>query len=535
MAINFPDSPSVNDTHTVGDSTWIWDGTSWTIQAISGGGGAVDSVNSQTGVVVLDADDIDDTSTTHKFATAAQLSAADSALQSSDIGVSVQGYNANTVIDATYVATDNNFTNADHSKLDGIAAGAEVNVNADWNAVSGDAQILNKPTLGTAAATASTDYATAAQGATADSAIQPTDSINALSDVDTATVAPTDGQALVWNNTDSEWQPGSVASSVALNDVTDVTLTSPATDEILVYDGANWVNQATTGGGFFTVIGERNGAPSTNQYFAYGNGDSANNGFIVTEPVTLRTLSICYENPQTDNTTDGVYAVLVDGVSVLSLTAPSANKITTSSNADVAIAAGSRVHVRCTTGRAGGTTPGGTTATMLFATNGAIGPTGPQGPAGDDGVGIPAGGTAGQVLEKVDGTDYNTQWATPSSAPVTSVNSQTGAVSLDFADLVDKTITVCDETVFNFTTSALDGTNGPIQYKTLGSNVTFTNSMSEGESITLMLADGSGFAATWPTMTWVGGSAPTLPTTGFAVIELWVVNGTLYGAYAGDA
>ena len=35
---------------------------------------------------------------------------------------------------------------ADKSKLDGIAAGAEVNVNADWNATSGDAEILNKPT-----------------------------------------------------------------------------------------------------------------------------------------------------------------------------------------------------------------------------------------------------------------------------------------------------------------------------------------------------------------------------------------------------
>lgn len=35
---------------------------------------------------------------------------------------------------------------ADKTKLDGIATGAEVNVNADWNASSGDAQILNKPT-----------------------------------------------------------------------------------------------------------------------------------------------------------------------------------------------------------------------------------------------------------------------------------------------------------------------------------------------------------------------------------------------------
>ena len=42
-------------------------------------------------------------------------------------------------------------TTSDYSKLNGIAAGAEVNVNADWNASSGDAQILNKPTLGAAA------------------------------------------------------------------------------------------------------------------------------------------------------------------------------------------------------------------------------------------------------------------------------------------------------------------------------------------------------------------------------------------------
>ncbi|MEY3874541.1 MAG: hypothetical protein RL363_1262, partial [Bacteroidota bacterium] len=33
------------------------------------------------------------------------------------------------------------------SKLEGIEAGAEVNVNADWNATTGDAVILNKPII----------------------------------------------------------------------------------------------------------------------------------------------------------------------------------------------------------------------------------------------------------------------------------------------------------------------------------------------------------------------------------------------------
>ena len=35
---------------------------------------------------------------------------------------------------------------------------------------------------------------------------------------------------------------------------------------------------------------------------------------------------------------------------------------------------------------------------------------GPMGPMGPTGQGVPAGGLAGQVLSKIDGTDYNTQW-----------------------------------------------------------------------------------------------------------------------------
>ena len=73
------------------------------------------------------------------------------------------------------------------------------------------------------------------------------------------------------------------------------------------------------------------------------------------------------------------------------------------------------------------------------STPGPIGPQGPQGPAGangldgatgpagtngTNGVGVPVGGTTGQVLAKVDGTDYNTQWVTPSGG--TSLPAQTG-------------------------------------------------------------------------------------------------------------
>ena len=44
------------------------------------------------------------------------------------------------------------YTTAEKTKLDGIETGAQVNVQSDWNAASGDAAILNKPTLGALAA-----------------------------------------------------------------------------------------------------------------------------------------------------------------------------------------------------------------------------------------------------------------------------------------------------------------------------------------------------------------------------------------------
>ena len=55
------------------------------------------------------------------------------------------------VSDANYVHTDNNFTTALKNKLNGVATGAEVNVQSDWNVTdtSSDAFIKNKPAIPT--------------------------------------------------------------------------------------------------------------------------------------------------------------------------------------------------------------------------------------------------------------------------------------------------------------------------------------------------------------------------------------------------
>jgi len=91
-----------------------------------------------------------------------------------------------------------------------------------------------------------------------------------------------------------------------------------------------------------------------------------------------------------------------------------------------------------------------------------------------------------------------------------------------------------DEHVYNCTGTALDPSNGTMQYKTLGANTTLTESIASGESMLLMVADGSSYTVTWPTMTWVGGSAPTLATSGYSCIELWKISSTLYGCHIGD-
>lgn len=134
-------------------------------------------------------------------------------------------------------------------------------------------------------------------------------------------------------------------------------------------------------------------------------------------------------------------------------------------------------------------------------------------------------------------------WATK-TAPTGTVVGTT-----DTQTLTNKTLTAPDVSALNLTaevvetvhtltgtTPALDPANGTIQVQTLSGNTTYSDSFAEGESITLMIDDGTSYTVTWPTMTWInnGGSAPTLATTGYTVVVLWKVSTTLYGALVGD-
>lgn len=97
---------------------------------------------------------------------------------SSDFATAVQGDKADTAIQPGDLATV--ATTGAYSDLTGTPTIPAAQVNSDWTATSGVAEILHKPTLGTAAAEDTTAFATAAQGTLADTALQASDIVDNL-------------------------------------------------------------------------------------------------------------------------------------------------------------------------------------------------------------------------------------------------------------------------------------------------------------------------------------------------------------------
>lgn len=104
------------------------------------------------------------------------------------------------------------------------------------------------------------------------------------------------------------------------------------------------------------------------------------------------------------------------------------------------------------------------------------------------------------------------------------------------------------EDVFTITDGAafeIDPGNGSIQLITLGASRTpKATNFAAGESVLLMVDDGSAFTITWTDATfgasgviWEsgGGTAPTLSTSGYTSIVLWKVGTQIYGAQVGNA
>jgi hypothetical protein len=120
---------------------------------------------------------------------------------------------------------------------------------------------------------------------------------------------------------------------------------------------------------------------------------------------------------------------------------------------------------------------------------GGSGPAGPPGPAGADGVGVAPGGTTGQVLAKIDDTDFNTEWVdagtgTGSVTEVTGVapiqvanTTTTPAISIDPATTTSSgSMSGADKTKLD----AITGTNTGDQAIVLTGDATNSNPSTGG-------------------------------------------------------
>lgn len=152
---------------TAGDNIYI-DTTTWTISA-SGGSGGGSIYNSGDGTIVHNTGnheiDIDWTKVQPKLTAGEGISIVNNVISAvggggggdytGENGIYVDNVNrtisldSDVVIDPDYHHTDNNFTDGDKSKLDGIESGAEKNVQSDWlqNNSSADDYIKNRPDL----------------------------------------------------------------------------------------------------------------------------------------------------------------------------------------------------------------------------------------------------------------------------------------------------------------------------------------------------------------------------------------------------
>jgi hypothetical protein len=328
-----------------------------------------------------------------------------------------------------------------------------------WVAESG-ATVRTSLGLGTAATTASTDYATAAQGATADTALTTANAAlpkagGAMTGAITTT-STFDGRDVATDGTKLD-------GIEALADVTDTTNVTAA--------GALMDSEVSSLSGVKTLT--------------------------VPDSTTISTFG----------------ASLVDDTSA-------STARTTLGLGTIATQAASSVTIT------GGSITGITDITVL-----------------DGGTGASTAAGARTNLGLVIGTNVQA-WDADLDAFALKT-APTGAVvgTTDTQTLTGKTITniILDgsvtEEVFAVTgtTPALDPVNGTIQTWTLSAASTPTDSFAAGESMTLMIDDGTAYTITWPTMTWVNNAAaaPTLATTGYTVVALWKVSTTLYGALVG--
>jgi hypothetical protein len=394
-------------------------------------------------------------------------------------------------------------TNASTSETN--AAASETNAassasSASTSATNAASSASNAATSETNAATSETNAASSASSASTSETNAATSETNAASSASSASTSASNAATSATNAADSATSAAASAAAIGdLDSLSDVTITTPSLNQVLKYNGTSWINGAEAA--------EVNDLTTS---VTWANVPDVN---ITQTSVTQHQAALSITESQISDF--GTYLTSYTETDPV-FTASAASGITATNITNWNTAFGWGNH-----------------ASAGYITTVPVPVSGNWWNNGHVFVGIAGVSEVGKYLD-FHTSDTNTSdfdlrlTASPGALDVG------GTITTDGLSLSGRVT----EEVFAVTgsTPALSPTNGTIQTWTLAANSTptFDAEFTSGASMTLMIDDGAAYSITWPTIQWAGGSAPSLATTGYTVVELWRVGATFYGALVGE-
>tara|TARA_X000000950_G_scaffold218249_1_gene262650 strand:+ start:1659 stop:3443 length:1785 start_codon:yes stop_codon:yes gene_type:complete len=274
MALNFPDSPQLNDTFTDGTTTWQWDGTAWNVTTAAAGVNVFTRFDADTGFTVADL--------ANDTLTIAGGSNITTEIVGDTLTINGQAGGGSQNIFSTFTADNGSRTAQSTSDTLNVLGGSNITTsisgnNLTINASAGTQNIFETITADEGSTTADTasDTLNILGGTNITTAIATdTDnvtinmsafSIDFLSDVDTTSSAPSTGQVLKWNG--NNWAPGADATTGGAGTDAD---TLDGFDSAYYLDYANLSNTPSVVALDSFSIGVEN-TPSGNGAISYNN------------------------------------------------------------------------------------------------------------------------------------------------------------------------------------------------------------------------------------------------------------------------